>query len=152
MAKWILRRIVEAFGYAGSGCEQYDHYMLGSHGGGRGRPAWAERIGKKYQWIAMYQLAARLSDHAVRERDEWEPEPLRKPLTLIEERQFDPTLPRNLADRDERATCWWIPTRIDLAANANLTDEAWVKNHDDVPTLSRLLQLAKGCALDIPAY
>jgi len=152
MAKWILRRIVEDFGYAGSGCEQYDHYMLGSHGGGRGRPAWAERIGKKYQWIAMYQLAARLSDHAVRERDEWEPEPLRKPLTLIEERQFDPTLPRNLADRDERATCWWIPTRIDLAANANLTDEAWVKNHDDVPTLSRLLQLAKGCALDIPAY
>ena len=33
MGKWILRRIAEDFGYAGSGCERYDGYMLSLHGG-----------------------------------------------------------------------------------------------------------------------
>jgi len=88
MAKWILRRVAGDFRYAGSGCERYDSYMLGLHGGGRDKPRWAERIGKKYQWIAMYELAARLSDHAPRKRNSWQPELLRRPLILIEERQL----------------------------------------------------------------
>ncbi|MBZ5672399.1 MAG: hypothetical protein LAO04_22090 [Acidobacteriia bacterium] len=141
MAKCILRRIVEDFRYAGSGCERYDSYMLGLHGGGRAKPTWAERIGKKYQWIAMYQLAARLSDHAVRKRNDWEPELLRKPLILIEERQLDPTLPRNIAHREREVMPWWIPASVDLSASETLSDGAWVGKRDDVPTLSRLLAL-----------
>lgn len=54
MEKRILQRVAQGFGYEGSGCERYDRYMLGKYGGGRGKPTWAERIGKKYQWVAMY--------------------------------------------------------------------------------------------------
>jgi hypothetical protein len=141
MGKWILRRIVEDFAYAGSGCEGYDAYMLSVHGPGRSKPTWAERIGKKYQWIAMYQLAARLADHAVRKPERsFKPEALRAPLVLLEERQLDPTLQGRIADRENAGFTWWIPATVDLAASANLTDSAWAKKHDDIPSLGDLLR------------
>ena len=86
MGEWILQRVARDFDYKDSGCEEYDSYMLGKYGGGRGKPKWAERIGKKYQWVAMFQLASRLHDHVGRERDSREPESLRTPLILVEER------------------------------------------------------------------
>ena len=70
MGKWILQRVAVGFGYEGSRCERYDSYMLGRYGGGRAKPTWAERIGKKYQWLAMYQLASRLYDHVERQRNQ----------------------------------------------------------------------------------
>ena len=87
MGEWILQRAARDFGYKGSRCKEYDEYMLGKHGGGRNKPIWAERIGKKYQWVAMYQLASRLHDHVERERDNWTSELLRMPLILLEKRQ-----------------------------------------------------------------
>ena len=73
MGKWILKRVADGLAYEESGCERYDEYVLGKYGGGRGKETWAERIGKKYQWIALYQLASRLHDHVERKRDSWEP-------------------------------------------------------------------------------
>jgi len=54
---------------------------------------------------------------------------------------IDPTLPRNVADRERGAAPWWIPTSVDLSASETLSDREWVGNRDDVPTLSRLLAL-----------
>jgi hypothetical protein len=139
MGKWILRRIVEDFQYLHSGCENYDQYMLSTYGGGRSKPSWAERIGKKYQWIAMYELASRLSDHLVRKRNSWAPDLLRKPLILAEERQFDPTLPPNMTSRTRKSTAWWIPVVVDLSASADITDKEWVQKRDDVPSLTQLV-------------
>jgi len=142
MGKWILQRVARDFGYVGSGCEQYDRYMLGKYGGGRNKPVWAERIGKKYQWIAMYQLASRLHDHVNRQRDSWEPEPLRTPLILLEERKLDPTLPWELAE-EEAATSWWITASADLDPDRQLSDEEWVAREDDLPELEELLSIIK---------
>ena len=108
MGEWILQRAARDFGYKDSGCEGYDSYMLGKHGGGRSKPNWAERIGKKYQWVAMYQLASRLHDHVDRKRDSWEPEPLRTPLILKKGRKIDPTLPPNIAEEERDAGSWWM--------------------------------------------
>ena len=71
MAKWMLQTIVQDFRFIGSGCEDYDRRMLHDHGGGRGKPVWAERIGKKYMWNAMHQLASRLHDNVVPEYGDW---------------------------------------------------------------------------------
>lgn len=68
IGRWIAKRILDDFGYRGSQCTHYDSSVTQETGGGRGKPAWAERIGKKYQWVAMYQLASRLYDSADRER------------------------------------------------------------------------------------
>ncbi len=139
MAKWIVQRVAEGFGYEGSGCERYDSYMLGKYGPGRSRPVWAERIGKKLQWIAMYQLASRLSDHVERKRDKWTPEPQRTPLILLEERKLDPTLPRAMLGEQKRADCWWIGSQADLEAGESLPDAEWIAWEDDLPRFEELL-------------
>ena len=138
MGKWILRRIVRDFCYLGSGCEYYDNYMINTHGSGRSKPIWAERIGKKYQWIAMYQLASRLHDQIERRRDKWEPEPLRTPLILLEERELDPTIPSDWNKR-EGTDPWWITTSSDIDPTNRLSDVEWVAGEDDIPTLEALL-------------
>lgn len=141
MGKWILRRIVSDFRYAGSGCEAYDWRMLKLHGGGRSKPTWAERIGKKYQWISLYQLAARLSDHVARDRKRSSrPKPLRKPLVLLEERQLDLTLPPEISEERRDGDSWWIPASVKLDAFANLTDSQWVEKTDDIPRFPNLLE------------
>lgn len=139
MAKWILRQVADGFHYEGSGCERYDSYMLGNYGGGRGKKTWAERIGKKYQWIAMYQLASRLHDHVPRKRDRWDPEPQRTPLILLEERKLDPTLPSDMVVRERDTNAWWIASSADLRSGKQLPDTEWVMRQDDIPSLERLL-------------
>jgi len=138
MGKWILQRIAHDFGYVGSGCEDYDATMLRKYGGGRAKPTWSERIGKKYQWIAMYQLASRLHDHVKRKRDDWEPEPLRTPLILLEGRELDPTLLPELPE-EKGETAWWITASADLDPDRQLLDEEWVAREDDLPGLEALL-------------
>lgn len=139
MAQWILRQVAHTLGYADSECARYDRYMLGSYGAGRGRPSWAERIGKKYQWIAMFQLAACLADKAKRKRDRWSPKPRRKPFILLEERQLDPTLPANICDEEREAGAWWVNSAVDLRKYAFLCDEEWARQEDDLPDLDRLI-------------
>lgn len=132
MGKWMLNRIVNDFGYENSNCCKYDEYMLGKFGGGRGKPVWAERIGKKYQWIAMYQLASRLHDHVERKENDWDPTPLRPPLILLEERQLDPTLPHGVSETTYRSTNWWMKSVVDLEAGDRLSDEEWVASSEGI--------------------
>lgn len=143
MGKWVLQSVARDFGYEGSGCERYDSYMLGKHGGGRSKPVWAERIGKKYQWVAMYQLASRLHDHVDPKRDDWEPEQLRTPLILLEERKLDPTLPSKIAKGERRADAWWITASANLGLAETLSDEEWVARQEDIPALEKLLSVVE---------
>ena len=143
MGEWILQRVARDFGYKDSGCEEYDSYMLSKYGGGRGKPVWAERVGKKYQWIAMYQLASRLHDHVDRKRNSWEPEPLRTPLILVEERNIDPTLPSNIVEEERDASSWWINSSADLDSAKMLPDENWVASKEGTPALEELLSVVK---------
>ncbi len=143
MGRWILQRVADDLGYIGSGCEDYDRQMLGKYGGGRSRPSWVERIGKKYLWIAMYQLASRLHDHVEKREDQWMPAPLRRPLILLEERKLDPTLPRRLGsgvgERDRR----WAMVGNTKNLRTEVDDGDWVAAEDDVPDLSEVLQIVE---------
>ena len=141
MGKWILRRIADDFAYEGSGCENYDKYMLGNFGGGRGKKTWAERVGKKYQWIALYQLASHLHDHVERKRDSLDPELQRTPLILLEARKFDPTLPSRMRMRgvERDVDAWWIGSSADLRVGEDLSDDEWVDYQEDLPSLEDML-------------
>ena len=137
MAKWMLQTIAQDFQFIGSGCESYDRRMLHEHGGGRNKPVWAERIGKKYTWVAMYQLASRLHDNVEPKRDSWEPKPTCTPLVLAEQRQLDPSLPqrRDLSKRHQ----FFAALRLDTAGASN--DQAWVALEEDVPTVAKLVEV-----------
>ena len=141
MAKWMIKRIATDFRYVSSGCERYDRYMLGKFGGGRSKPKWAERIGKKYQWLAMYQIASRLHDNVERQKEPWDhtPDLPAPPLILLEERKLDPTLPRQLMDHKDVSDSWWVATTADLGLNRTPSDEDWVRSKQGVPNLSDFL-------------
>lgn len=58
MANWAIQMIFEEFGYDPMVFANFD---INVHYTGRSRND-VERIGKKYQWIALYKILARLSD------------------------------------------------------------------------------------------
>ena len=115
MGKWIAQRVARDFEYFGSRCEGYDGHMLREYGGGRAKPVWAERIAKKYAWIALSQLASRLHDHIERRLESWEGEVAKDSLILPQRRKLDPTIPEPARGTD--TTCsvheWAIPSPSD---------------------------------------
>ena len=137
---WILKHVVEEFSIEGASLDAYDEYMVSMGGGGRGKPGWAERVGKKYQWIALYRLASHLHDNVERKEDSWEPKPLRVPLILIKGRKLDPTLSRTILPEKKASECWWLRDGVDLAATKELDFVSWVSKKDDLPLLETLLQ------------
>lgn len=141
MGRWILNHVVDDLGYGGKALSSYDGYMVYTHGSGRGRPSWAERIGKKYQWIALSRLAARLSDNAKpKKRRSWDPKPKGIPLVYERGRDIDPSL--LVRGNQSRVTgpAWWLPIDYDFTAVASLSNDKWATTSDDVPSSEQLLQ------------
>jgi hypothetical protein len=139
IGRWIAKRILDNFRYRDSKCSGYDSAVTQESGGGRGKPKWAERIGKKYQWIAMYQLASRFHDSVEREKDTWERATGRLPLILHEERKLDPTITFPKRPDRKPSDCWWIGGNVDLAATKQLDYATWVNRRDDLPSMEALL-------------
>lgn len=139
IGRWIARRILDDFGYRGSKCSGYDSAVTQATGGGRSKPKWAERIGKKYQWVAMYQLASRLFDSVDRVKDSWERTTGRLPLILMEERKLDPTITHPKRPDCKPSECWWIGGNVDLSSTKQLDHATWVNLRDDQPSMELLL-------------
>jgi len=139
IGRWIVKRVLDDFGYRGSKCSSYDSALTRETGGGRGKPKWAERIGKKYQWIAMYQLASRLYDSVDRERDSFERTTERLPLILSEERKLDPTIIQPAHPDRVPSECWWVGGNVDLPSTKQLDHPIWVNRRDDLPSMESLL-------------
>src|SRR5208337_457251 len=139
MGRWVLHHVVDEMGYGGEALASYDKYMIHYHGGGRGRPVWAERIGKKYQWIALARLAARLADHVEPRRRSWDPELAGVPLTYEQGRDIDPSLLATDRPEHREGPSWWMPEGYDFGALSSLPNGEWASRMDDLPRSSRLL-------------
>ncbi|HKM51894.1 MAG TPA: hypothetical protein VJY33_00715 [Isosphaeraceae bacterium] len=139
MGRWVLHHVVDEMGYGGEALASYDKYMIHYHGGGRGRPVWAERIGKKYQWIALARLAARLADHVEPRRRSWDPELAGVPLTYEQGRDIDPSLLATARPEHREGPSWWMPEGYDFGALSSLPNGEWASRMDDLPRSSRLL-------------
>jgi hypothetical protein len=137
MGRWIFQHVLD-MGYTGNRFADYDGYMVFKYGGGRGKPVWAERIGKKYQWIALDRLAARLADHVTPEKDRWSPEPLRVPLSYVDGRDTDPSLLLQSSSA-AKVPSWWFPETYDFASVAAMSEEEWTARHDDIPGTETML-------------
>lgn len=137
VARWIFRRTLD-LGYTENRLGPYDRFLLGKFGGGRGKPEWAERLGKKLQWIARAELAARLSDHASAAPDRYAP-PLRPdvtPLVFEDGRDLDPSVlirHGNNALSGAARSSWWVARTVDFTASREQDDAAWLSRIDDLP-------------------
>lgn len=100
-----------------------------------------ERIGKKYQWIAFYELLARMADNlfwANKYEDETEYE---GPWQLWK-RDIDPTIwlrATNDSNWDEFGKVWWSPYTPIFSVNQL---ENWVFDQDTLPDFKNLLIVA----------
>jgi len=103
----------------------------------------AERIGKKYQWIALHEFLARVSDNFCFSGNRWsnEPQIYRGPWQ-IGRRDIDPSCLIRLEnqDRDLAQQAWWCP--VDHANWEAETDNvSWLKKDIDLPSVESLIQV-----------
>lgn len=134
--RYILWRVfdlgwtTEHFGY-------FDRFVIGYRGRG---PQGAERIGKKYQWIAYHEIMALIADHFQYlnyEGDKTFEGPWQEVL-----RDIDPSCTLRSTPGgtsfDGHSPAWWAPVTYD---NWDTPEDylEWVKYKDDLPSVDELL-------------
>lgn len=142
IGKWIINDVVTRKGLNDEIHGLYDITIMRETGGGRSKPAYAERIGKKYQWNSLYRLASILHDNVKRKIGS-DPEPVRTPLILQDERKIDPTLTTPRLAHGNAAKNWWIKEKPDFIATKTLDPKAWVDLASDVPVMSNIISVTR---------
>jgi hypothetical protein len=134
--RWIFKHVLD-IGYTTGRFAGFDGNMLAEYGPGRSKPAWAERIGKKYQWIALYRLIARVADHCEKNTHRWTPSV--PELQALGQRKIDPTV---LIKEDQRSdvVTWWAPVDYDFRSVEALSDDDWL-DEKDFPDSADMLQV-----------
>ena len=113
----------------------------------------AERFGKKYQWIALRELAARLSDNFHMSDDfDGAPVTYKGPWQFMA-RDIDPTLPPASRERTDSGAfelrptfpqddeSWRIPQGPEYRSDDEPVSSGWAANTDDIPELDSLVRL-----------
>jgi len=135
---WIFKHILE-MGYSSELHANFDKYILSKYGPGRSKPVWAERIGKKYQWIALYRLLGLVSDN---HKDGDLISTNIPSLTAIEERNIDPThYLKSLPETDSPQ--WWMNANYNFKDFDDLSDEDWLDINNDFPEVQSFLRATK---------
>ena len=141
--RYILRRVFE-LGWTAERFGDFDHGAV-DH---RGRDAAkAERIGKKYQWIAYHEILALLADHFQYRNhydEERESQAYEGPWQ-DNVRDIDPSCALRATqggtEWDSHTPAWWAPAIYDEWGKPS--DLAgWTRRSDDVPNIVDLLVVA----------
>ncbi len=132
--KWIIER----YGYDVEKHGEFDRTIGSGRSRDNGRE---ERIGKKYQWIAFYEILARVSDNypcyensysrdakEIKYEGPWEPYV----------RDIDPTTTIKGNPKDKSKTYWW--NRV-VYSNWNLPNKDWVSLTNDLPSPQNLVSV-----------
>ena len=134
--RYILKRVVD-LGWDAERFGNFDRLIDRLHN--RGRDAHKpERIGKKYQWIALHEILAYLSDRHQYYEFGSGTQPYEGPWQLGV-RDIDPSLVRtrdfSVARAPERyRPTWWAPLDYDNWQPL-VSTECWIADQDDIPTL-----------------
>ncbi|WP_181722936.1 ATP-binding protein [Nocardia gipuzkoensis] len=132
-ARWVVAEVVR-LGYEPRHHAPFDWYVIAEFGMGRSTPGWIERIGKKYQWIALNRLIGIVSDHAPKTPSRWDPPApsVPEPHTTIS-RQVDPTVVEFTPT--DPTTRPWVPI-YDWAPTVAKTDVEWIADDTDLPDIA----------------
>ncbi|MBE9046965.1 hypothetical protein IQ255_21585 [Pleurocapsales cyanobacterium LEGE 10410] len=139
--RWFVKSVSE-LGYPGidEKCFKYDLYLLGKYGGGRGKPTWAERLGKKYYWILLQRLAGILADWVPRKINSWENKTSLPRLQGIDIRDIDPTDLRAFSIKFSFQAEWYKPVNYSFDKDYNSTHDEWIALQD-FPELEQIIQI-----------
>ncbi|WP_437192708.1 AVAST type 2 anti-phage system protein Avs2 [Planctomicrobium sp. SH527] len=143
--KWILQRVVE-IGWTAERFGQFDQRVNSYQYDGRSAHK-AERIGKKYQWIAYCELLARIADNfqmrwAVDDEDGFQ---FQGPWELSHGRDIDPSMLLTSVERDNwrpSSPCWWFPFSP-MQWEGGTNHLKWLKDQRDLPDPKALIQVGR---------
>lgn len=141
--RWIANRAIE-LGWTVARFQAFES----DHDLRRGREGHkAERFGKKYQWIALHELLARLADNFHPAHESWNPDPMvyQGPWSWYG-RDFDPSLPPSVR-RGASNICRIEWTDRDVwarlqspALDASIPAHEWVADIHDFPTTTSMFE------------
>lgn len=129
--RWFLQQAVD-LGYPGSGdqCAVFDRATIGTFGGGRGKPGWAERLGKKYYWVFLRRLIGQVADHVPHKTWSGDPSPMSN-LQAIDLRDIDPTDIRLFEGKPSDTSEWFVSVPyVFKGPDEPQGDAAWVGADD----------------------
>lgn len=100
----------------------------------------AERIGKKYQWIAYHEVLARVADQFVFKASSWREQPVTYAgaWQMLGLRDIDPSMVLRETARESRrcrSDCWWAPPPYE-DFYAFRADADWLQATQDLPALA----------------
>jgi len=139
--RWIWRRVTD-MGWTPDRFFELERGL----GGGR-RDHRRERLGKKYQWLAFYELGAHLEDNNAYIGHHWDTKESCAFPSLIEAdwlRNIDPSLLRTSTNYDgwrRWPETWWTPHSLDLPILSREEQAKWVWNEANKAVGSNLLDL-----------
>lgn len=106
-----------------------------------------ERIGKKYQWIAMRELLARMADNLAYVGDTWEREEVKRMYRGARQvglRDIDPSLLTSETHYDgwkQWGRTWWVPFNPQLRAVSPRERHAWLESDNNIINDASLIDL-----------
>lgn len=134
ISNYCIKMIFEEFGYNAEVFKGFD----GSHSSWERHGNKIERIGKKYEWIALYRIAAILDDNHFGEeyKHSW------KTPTLYHLRRFDPTIMMNPDIRDYTTS---LPAyRVPEYNITSGTERKWMMAWKKMPPIGQYLNYQNG--------
>ncbi len=144
--RWVCKRAYE-LGWTKKLFYDFERYYTRGRDLGPGSGA-MERVGKKYQWIAFYELLARLSDNVHwidRGYDDIEDEHYYGPWQ-INKRDIDPTIWIRRSDEYlsyyNKVNTWWQPYKFPFDDLKDIPDQrefSW--DEQKIPEFSELLRI-----------
>lgn len=140
LSNLALEWIFEKYGYD---VEKHGEHDRNTNSYGR-RASTIERIGKKYQWISLYEMVARISDN-FKKYEKWsfrkeKEEPYQGPWNPYI-RDIDPTMIINRTgtyDDEQSQGFWWVNNKI---FNWDCTNDNWVNDSSVLPNMEEIIQI-----------
>lgn len=141
--RFVLNRVFqlgwtpERFGDFDEGAERSGGYSRDSHK--------AERIGKKYQWLAYHEALARVADNFVFQ-ESWseKDKPYKGAWQVSGLRDIDPSITIKKTFRSgyrSAGPSWWAPM-LYSDWRLNPSDRGWMRETNDLPRLSEAMHLS----------
>ncbi|WP_435019111.1 hypothetical protein TA3x_001109 [Tundrisphaera sp. TA3] len=104
----------------------------------------AERIGKKYQWIAYCELYARTVDHKPYHHSYYGSNYQYYGPWQTSTRDIDPSfLVRSKKDEETSSLTWWAPLADPVADVSGLEDADWLTDEATIPDFTPILQVRR---------
>jgi len=136
-ARWVVERVID-LGWRTELFNDYDREASRR----RSRDEAFERIGKKYEWIALHELLARLADHLPYKPERWGGADGFEGPWQTHARDIDPSQLLVSVRSEVWETipdCWWAPVEVVIPEDASEYErEEWVRS-DELPDPAALI-------------